>query len=80
MNQVSIQQVKLNSLSLRGVKVNNYSLCQLPTKRPRHQPLAQPLDLPTRCHLLIANPLHILHDVGELLLESERREKDFKIG
>ncbi len=46
-------------------------MCQLPTKRPLHQPFAQPLDLHTRCHLLLTNPLHILYDTGELLLEGE---------
>ena len=33
-------------------------------ENPLHQPLAQPPDLFSRYHLLLANPLHILHDTG----------------
>ncbi len=48
-----------------------HSVIQLPTKRPHHQPLKQPLDRHSRRILLLAEGFDTLHDPGELRLDME---------
>ena len=50
------------------------SCFQCPTESTHYQPLAKSLDLLPRFHLALVNPLHLLNDTGELLLENERGE------